>query len=106
MEDPVTDLSGQVQASAVALKQLDDPKGLLVVPEAPPEALVEDLVQDFLSRVAERRMSEVMAERNRFRQVLVEAKRPRHGARDPGRLERMGQPCPVVVAFRIDEDLR
>jgi hypothetical protein len=75
MEDPVTDLSGQVQASAVALEQLDDAKGLLVVPEAPPEALVEDLVQDFLSRVAERRMSEVMAERDRFRQVLVEAKR-------------------------------
>src|SRR5258707_532383 len=33
-------------------------------------------------------------------------RRPRDAARDPRRLERVGEACPEVVAFRVDEDLR
>ena len=59
-----------------------------------------------LSRVAERRMTEVMGEAERFGEVLVEAERPSHGPPDLRDLEAVGQPHPIVVPVRRDEHLR
>ncbi len=39
-------------------------------------------------------------------EILVEPQRPRHRARDPGHLQRVRQPRPVVVAHRRHEHLR
>jgi hypothetical protein len=56
--------------------------------------------------MAERRMAEIMGERDRFGQVFVEAKRARQRAGDLRDFERVGQACPVVVALGGEEDLR
>ena len=59
-----------------------------------------------LAGVAERRMPHVVPEPDRLGQVLVQPQRPRDDAGDPGRLERVRDPRSVVVAGRVDEDLR
>src|SRR5262249_2418550 len=105
-EDAVANLGGQVEASAVALEGVDDPEGMLVVAKAEAGALTQDGVERLLARVAEGRMAEVVAESDRLGQVLVQPQRPRDRTGDAGRLERMREPRPVVIATRVDEDLR
>ena len=56
--------------------------------------------------VPERRVARVVPETDRLDEILVEPERTRDDARDRGRLERVGHPGAVVVAFRVDEDLR
>ncbi len=56
--------------------------------------------------VPERRVSHVVPEPDRLDEVLVQPQRPRDDARDRSRLERVGHARAVVVAFRVDEDLR
>ena len=97
---------GQIEAAAVALEHVDDPERVLVVAEAPVEPLAQRLVERLFARVAERRVPEVVAEPDRLDEVLVQPQRPRDAARDPGGLERVGQPRAVVVAGGVDEDLR
>ena len=79
---------------------VDDAKALLVVPEAR-----EGFGQGRLTGVAERRVTEIVAEPDRLDQVLVEAERPADGAGDLGDFEGVGEAGPVVVAGRGDEDL-
>ena len=55
--------------------------------------------------MAERRMAEIVRERQRLGQVLVEAERARERAGDLGNLERMGQPGAEMVALVEDEHL-
>ena len=98
-EDPVADLAGEVH-------RLRDPQRLLVVAEAAAEALLEHVIERLLAGVPERRMAHVVAEPDRLGQILVQAQRPRHAARDRGRLERVRHARAVVVALRVDEDLR
>ena len=73
LEDAVARLRGEVEAASVALEVLHDPQRLLVVAEA----LRQQLAEALLAGVAERRMPEVVAERDRLRQVLVEPQSPR-----------------------------
>ena len=98
-EDAVADLVGEVQPAR-------DAQRLLVVTEAPAERRVERVVERLLARVPERRVARVVAEADRLDEILVEAQRPRDDTRDGGRLERVRHPGAVVIAFRIDEDLR
>src|SRR3954467_7841013 len=79
---------------------------MLVVAETAPPALAYAGVEHLLARVAEGRVAEVVAQRDRLGQVLVQPERPRHPARDPAGLERMREPGAVVIALRGDEDLR
>jgi hypothetical protein len=106
VKDPVANLLRQVQALAVALEPLDDPQRVLVVAKAGAVTLAHARVENALADVAERRVAEVVAERDGLGQVLVEAQRPRNGPRDHAGLERVRQPGPVVVALGRDEDLR
>jgi hypothetical protein len=99
-QDPVAHLLGQVEPAAVALQPLDDAERVLVVAEADAELLAQALVERGLADVAERRVAQVVAERDRLGQVLVQRERPRDGAGDAHRLERVGQPGAVVVALR------
>jgi hypothetical protein len=68
--------------------------------------LFENPVQRLLARVAEGRMAEIVAERDRLSQIFVEAECARDRARDPGRLERVRQARAVMITLGIDEDLR
>ena len=89
---------GQVEALAVALERVDHAQRLLVVLERGAEALGQAAVERLLADVAERRMTEIVAEPDRLDQILVEPQCASHGARDLRDLERVGQPGAVVVA--------
>ena len=106
LEDAVAHLPREVEAAAVALEPLDDAQRVLVVAEAAEAALAQQLVERLLAGVAERRVADVVPDRDRLGEVLVQAQRPRDPARDPGRLERVREPGAEVVALGIDEDLR
>ena len=71
-----------------------------------PKRSLQRLVERVLAGVAERRMAHVVAEPDRLDEVLVQPQRPRDDAGDPGRLERVRHARAVVVAGRVDEDLR
>ena len=70
------------------------------------EALFQAGVQHLLADVAEGRMPEVVAQPDRLREVLVQAQRTRHRARDRRHLERVREPRTVVVSLGRDEHLR
>ena len=55
--------------------------------------------------MAERRVAEVVGQRQRLGQILVEAERAGERAGDLGHLERVGQPGAVMVALVVDEHL-
>ena len=63
-------------------------------------------VQRLLAGMAERRVAEIVGERHRLAEILVEPQRAADGAGDLRHLQRMGQPRAVVIALVIDEDLR
>ena len=65
----------------------------------------EAAVERPLAGMAERRMAEIVGERQRLGQVLVEAERAGERAGDLGHFQRMGQPGAEMVAFVEDEDL-
>ena len=87
---------------AVVLQDVDDAEALLVVVEAARHQRVDDA----LAGVAERRVAEVVAERDRFRQLLVQPQHFRDRARDLRDLERVRETRAVVVAGRREEHLR
>ena len=80
---------------AVVLQHVDDAQALLVVIEPAGNQIVEDA----LAGMAERRVAEVVAEGNRFGQLLVQAQHLGDAAGDLRDLERVGQPGPIVIAF-------
>ena len=98
-EDPVADLVGEVERAR-------DPERLLVVPEAPAEALADARRRARPPRVPEGRVPHVVPEADRLGEVLVQAQRPGDHARDRRRLERVRHARAVVVAIGVDEDLR
>ncbi len=97
-EDAVADLGCEVQS-------LRDPVRLFVVTEPATEALAQAAIELILARMPERRVTHVVAEANRLRQVLVQTQRASHDACDAARLERVGHPRAVVVAGGVDEHL-
>ena len=72
-EDPVAHLPRQVETAPVALEPLHYAKRVLVVAEPLTAALAQELVEGLLARMAERRVADVVADRNRLGQVFVEA---------------------------------
>ena len=88
--------------AAVVLEHVDDAQALLVVVEAAGHQRVDDP----LAGVAERRVAEIVAERDRFGQLLVQPQHLGDRARDLRHLERVRQPRAVVIAGRREEHLR
>ena len=94
-EDAVDDLEREVEPAG-------DLRRLLVVAEAG----LEERVERCLARVPERGMPEVVAEPDRLGEIFVQLQRAGDHARDPARFERVRHAGAVVVAGRVDEDLR
>ena len=109
LEDALAHVVRQVEPRLVValLEPVHDPHRLVVVLEAPGfgMALAQQAVEDVLPRVAEGRVPEVVADRHRLRQVLVQAQRPGHAPGDLRDLERVREPCPEVVALVGNEHL-
>ena len=86
------------------LEHVHDPQRMLVVPEAAVVA-AQHPVDRLLAGVSERRVPEVVAERHRLGQVLVQAQRAGHAAGDARHLQRVREPGAEVVALWGDEHL-
>ena len=87
---------------AIVLEHVDDAQALLVVIEA----AGHQLAQHALAGVAERRVAEVVAERDRLGQLFVQAQHLGDRARDLRDFERVRQARAVVIAGRRKEHLR
>ena len=87
---------------AIVLEHVDDAQALLVVIEAAGHQAAEHA----LAGVAERRVAEVVAERDRLGQLLVQAQHLGDRARDLRDFERVRQPRAVMIAGRREEHLR
>ena len=99
-------LPGQVEAvelGVATLEEGDHPQRLGVVVEA---ALgLEHGIERILAGVAEGAVAEVVGERHRLGQILVEAERARRGTGDLRDLERVGEPGAEMIALVADEHL-
>ena len=62
--------------------------------------------QCVLPRVSERRVAEIVRQRDGFDEVFVERQRARNRAPELSDLERMREPGAVQIALVVDEDLR
>jgi hypothetical protein len=62
-------------------------------------------IERALARMTERRVAEIMGERQGLGEVFMETERARDGAGDLGHFQRMGQAGAVVVALMEHEDL-
>ena len=103
VQDAHARLIAQVQPAPVALEHVHHAQALLIVPEA--DAGV-DRVECALSRVAERRVAEVVPEADGLGEVLIEFERAGDRAREARDLERVRQARAVMVALRAQEHLR
>jgi hypothetical protein len=63
-------------------------------------------VEGILASVTEGRVTEVVAQRQRFRQIVIEAERAGERPGNLANLHRMGKPCAVMVALVRDKNLR
>ena len=79
------------------------PQGLGVVVET--AMGLQAAIQRALAGMAERRMAEIVRQRQRFGEILVEAELPGQRAGDLRHFEGVGQPGAVMIAFMEHEHL-
>ena len=92
-----------IEGRVAAFELGDDSQRLGIVVEAAVRR--HDVVEHILARVAERRVAEIMGERKRLGEIVVEAERPGQRSRDLTDFERMGEPGAEMVALMRDKDL-
>src|SRR6185503_20048936 len=100
-EDAVTRLFREVETRAVLLELLDYPHALLVVAKA----LGQETSEQLLADVAEGRVPDVVTERHRLDEVLVEPQGASQCAPDLIHLEDVRQASAVMIADGREEDL-
>jgi hypothetical protein len=106
LEDAFARLEREVEAVEAAVtffKHVDDPQRLQVVFEAAVRS--HALVQRILARVPERRVTEVVRERNGFDEIFVDAQIAGDAACDLRDLEGVGEARAEQIAFVVHEDL-
>ena len=107
LDQPLQRLPTQVQPVEISIAPFEpghDPQGLRIVVEAAEPG--HAFFQRILAGMAKGRVPEVVGQRQRLGEILIEAERTRQRTRDLGHLDRMGQARAVMVAFMRDEDLR
>ena len=107
LEDALARLEAQVQAvelRVAVLQRIDDAQALQVVLEAAMRG--HAVVQRVLSGVAEGRVAQVVRQRDRLDQVLVQAQRPGDRTGELRHFERVREPRTEQVALVVQEDLR
>ncbi len=99
-------LPGEVEPVELGIAMLEpgeDAQGLVVVIEAAEGK--HDLFQRVLAGMAERGVAEIVRQRQRLGEILVEAEGAADRAGDLRHFEAVRQPGAVMVALVIDEDL-
>ena len=107
-DDSLTHTKREVQPAmgGVALFEvLDDPQRMEIVIEAQSVAL-EALIERSFAGVAEGRVADVVNQRQRLRQVLVQSQRLGHAARDLHHFNGVRQAAAKVVRGATGEHLR
>ena len=106
LQDPFARFEQQVQPAKIGItlfQVLDDAQRLEIMLEAAER--FHTGVQGVLPRVAERGVPEVVRERDRLGQILVQSQRPRHAARNLRNFERVREAGAKHVPFMIHEHL-
>jgi hypothetical protein len=106
LEDALARLESEiepVELGVALLQQIDHAQRLQVVLEA--AVLAHAGVQRILPGVAERRVAEVVRQRHRFDQVLVQVEQAGDGAADLRHFQAVGQPRAEQVALVVHEHL-
>ena len=106
LDQPLERFPGKIQSiegGVAPLERSHHPQRLRVVIEAATRR--ETAIERALAGVTEGRMAEIVGERERLGQILIEPERSGKRARDLGNLERVRQPGAEVVALMKDEDL-
>src|SRR5439155_12360250 len=101
LRDAAADLPRQIQPTTLVFEHIDNPQALLVMVESS----WHERVDDPLSGVTEGRVAQIVAERDGFGQLFVKSQHFCDRACDLRHLERMRQPCAVVIAGRCEEYL-
>ena len=107
LDDALAHLPGEVEAPegrVALLEHVHDTQALRVVVEA--AVGLHEAVERALAGVAEGRVAEVVRQRDRLGQVLVEPEGARQRAGHLRGLDRVREPRPVVVALVVHEHLR
>ena len=87
------------------LEVLDDAQRVHVVVESPSMSL-QATVQRALTRMTKRRMTDIVNQRQRLRQIFVQAKRCGDGACNLGYLNRVGQAAAKMIRSAAGKYLR
>ena len=106
LENALAAFERQIQAreQRIALLELiDRAQGLQVVLEA--AVVAHAVVERILAGVAEGRVAEIVRQRDRFGQRLVQRERACDRAGDLRHFDRMGHARAIQIAFVIDEHL-
>ncbi len=106
LDDALKRFPGQIEAIELGIAVFQrghDPQRLGIVVEA--AVGFQAFVQRPLAGMAEWRMAEVVGQRQRFGEILIEAKLPGQRAGNLGHFKRMRQPGAVMIAFVEHENL-
>lgn len=101
LQDAVSRVICEIEAASCLLKMIDDPQALLVVAESG-----EDLSKRSLARMTERRVTEIVAEPDRFNQVFVQSQGAGNCPGDLGDLQSVCQTRSRLISRGHEEDLR
>ena len=106
LDDALQCFPGQVEPvefGIAMLQRRNDTQGLRIVIE--PAMGLHAGIQRPFAGMAKRRMAEVMRQRQRLRQILIQTELPGQRAGDLCHFERVGQPGAVMIALVEHEDL-
>ena len=101
-QNAVPHLFRQIESGTAFFQPFHNTQTLFVMPIA----VGTDAVQDCLAAVPERRVPQIVSQCDCFCQVLIEAKRTGNGSGDLCYLQRVCQPCAVMIAYGGEKDLR
>jgi len=95
IQDSVSHLPGEVQPFPVLLQNLSSPDALFIMGKT---VRIQSIQCPF-SRMAKRRMSKIMSQRDCFHKIFIQPQRLGYGPGNLGYLEGMRQPRTVMVTL-------